>query len=225
MATNDQNQEINAIDNLNTTLTQASEHVARNKKIIYWSLGIIVAIGVAACCWIWFYITPQNNNSWKAYYEVETKAANDTVAAVEYAKVADKYSSTDAGKLASLKAGEIFYALGNNEKASVYLQKFSTKDKLMQAQANVLLGDSYVNQKKYAEAISAYKAALRTESGNMEIAPAVLWKEANVYNAQKNYQEALNCYEQIKSLSPDYVFGNGISIDSYIARQKALTTK
>ena len=144
---------------------------------------------------------------------------------MEYAKVADKFSGSDVGNLAALQAAEAFYRQGNYEQAAKYLKGFSTKDDIMQAQANVLLGDSYVNIKKYDEAISAYDKALRLAAGNQQITPAVLWKKANIFDAQKKYQDALNCYKQIKDSYPTFSFGNGISIDAYIAREEARLAK
>lgn len=220
MATNEQDQ--NAIDNLNSHLTQVGEKVANNKKIIYWVVGIIVVI--AACCaaYIWLYKAPQTKNSQAALDQVEAKAmGNDSIAAAEYAKVADKFGSTDAGNLAALQAAVSYYHLGKYTEAVKYLDKFSSKDDLLAAQAKVLLGDSYVNLKKYDDALSAYNAALRLESGNEQVAPVVLWKEANIYDAQKKYDKALDCYKQIKDNYPTFSFGNGISIDAYIAREEA----
>ena len=104
MANNDQNQELNAIDNLNSTLTSAGETVANNKKILYWALGIIVAIAACGAAYMWLYQIPTTKNSQAAYDQVMVKAAgNDSIATAEYAKVADKYSRTDAGHLAALQ--------------------------------------------------------------------------------------------------------------------------
>ena len=222
MATNETNQEQNAIDNLNDSLTRAGQHVAANKKIIYWTIALIVIFAAGGAAWYWGYLQPTYKNSQNAYFQVDTKAnGNDSIAAVEYAKVADKFGSSDAGNLAALQAGEAFYAQGKYEQAAKYLKQFKTKDDVMQAQADVLLGDSYVNLKKYPEALSAYDAALRLASGNDQMAPVVLWKKANVYDAEKKYQEALGCYKQIKESYPKFSFGNGISVDAYIAREEA----
>ncbi len=226
MATNDNDQKQNAIDNINDSLTRATEHVANNKKVIYWCVGLIVIFAAGGAAWYWGYLKPSYKNSQNAYFQVETKAnGNDSIAAVEYAKVADKFSGSDVGNLAALQAAEAFYRQGNYEQAAKYLKGFSTKDDIMQAQANVLLGDSYVNIKKYDEAISAYDKALRLAAGNQQIAPAVLWKKANIFDAQKKYQDALNCYKQIKDSYPTFSFGNGISIDAYIAREEARLAK
>ena len=91
----------------------------------------------------------------------------------------------------------------------------------LQAHADMLMGDAYVNLKKYDEAIAAYNSALRISSGNEQIAPAILWKQANVYDAQKKYKEALGCFKQIKQAFPNFRFGNGMSVDAYIAREEA----
>lgn len=222
MATNEKNQEQNAIDNLNSTLTSAGEKVANNKKIIYWVLGIIAV--AAACCaaYIWLYQVPQAKNSQAAYDQVMTKASdNDSIAAVEYAKVADKFSHTDAGNLAALQAGIAYYDLGKYKESIKYLEKFSSKDDVMNAQAKILLGDANVNLKNYDAALAAYNGALRIASGNHQVAPVIIWKEANIYDAQKNYAKALECYEQIKNTYPEFNLGNGMTIDAYIAREKA----
>lgn len=225
MATNDNTQEKNAIDSLDFQLTAAGQRVASNKKIIYWCIAIVLIFAAGGAAWYWGYILPTNKNSWKAYNQVEVNAANDTIAATEYAKVADKYGRSDAGNLAALQAATSFYSLKKYEETIKYLKKFSTKDEVMQAQADVLLGDAYVNLKKYDEAIAAYNSALRISTGNEQIAPAILWKEANVYDAQKKYKEALGCYQQIKQAFPDFRFGNGITVDAYIAREQARLEK
>lgn len=227
MATNENNNEPqNAIDALNENLTRAGERVANNKKIIYWCIALIAIFAAGGAAWYWGYFQPSYKNSQKAYFEAESKAlGNDSIAAAEFAKVADKFGSSDAGKLAALQAGEAFYRNGNYKEAARYLKEFSTKDEVMQAQADVLLGDAYVNLKKYDDALAAFDAALRLAAGNDQIAPLVLWKKANIYDAQKKYQDALGCYRQIKEGYPTFGFGNGISVDAYIAREEARLAK
>lgn len=222
MANTPNQQEQNAIDNINMQLTSASERVAKNKKVIYWSLGIIIAIGACWAAWLWLYQTPRVNNSVKAYDAAMEKAmGGDSIAAVEFAKVADQYSSTDAGNIAAMQAAQAYYRLGKYNETVKYLDKFSTKEEVMSAQADLLLGDSYVNLKKYDEALKAFNSAVKKAAGNEQIVPVALWKEANIYDAQKKYQQALDCYEQIKSAFPSYTFGNGLTPDAYIAREKA----
>ena len=94
MANNENNQDLNAIDNLNTSLTHAGETVANNKKILYWALGIIAAIAVCGAAYMWLYQVPLVKNSQAAYDQVLTKAmGNDSIAAAEFAKVVIYFSS------------------------------------------------------------------------------------------------------------------------------------
>ena len=78
-----------------------------------------------------------------------------------------------------------------------------------------------MNLKKYDEAISAYQQAVRKADGNPQIVPRVLLKEANVYDEQKKYDKALECYTIIKKDYSDFRLGNGVDIDAYIARENA----
>lgn len=222
MAENNNRQDINPIDDINDRLTNAGQKVAANKKIIYWTLGVIVVIAVFIGSYFWIYRNPGLNNSWAAYNQVEqTALGNDTVRAREYAKVADKYGHFDAGNVAALSAAEAYYTIGKYEEAVKYLGKFSTSDEVLESQAKMLLGDSYVNLKKYDDAISAYNACIRKAAGNPQIVPVALYKEANVYDEQKNYQAALDCYTRIKTEFPTFQFGNGMAVEAYIAREEA----
>lgn len=224
MATQKNNeQEQNAIENLNSHLTAAGEKVANNKSVIYWLLGAIIVIAALCAGYIWLYKAPQTKKAQAALDKVEmTAMGNDSIAAVEFAKVANDYSGTDAGNIAALQAATAFYRQGKYNETVKYLDKFkSGDDKVLGAQTQVLKADALVNLKKYDEALGAYDKALKDATGNEQIAPIVLWKKANIYDEQKKYDEALKCYEQIKEGYPTFTFGNGLTIEAYIAREKA----
>lgn len=218
---NKNTQEQNAIDNLNTHLTEAGEKVAANKKIFFWVIGIIVLIGVFVMSYFFIYRNPKLNKAFEAYNKVEmTALGNDTVAAKEYAAVADKHSGTTAGNLAALSAAESYYNIGKYPEAAKYLEKFKSDDYLLEANAKILLGDCYVNLKKYDDALKAFEDAVEKADGNPQIAPRALLKEAVVYDELKKYDKALDCYEEIKDDYPQFVVGN-VEIDAYIEREKA----
>lgn len=211
----------NAIDNLNSSLTEAGRKVADNKKVIFWAVGIILLIGVFILSYIFIYRNPRLNKSFEAYNKVELKAmGNDTIAAKEYAAVADNNGGTPAGELAALSAAESFYNIGKYAEAVKYLEDFDSDDELLQANAKVLLGDCYVNLKKYDDALAAFDKAVKEAKGNPQIAPRVLMKKAVVYDEQKKYDKALECYETIRTDFPQFMAGN-VEIDAYIEREKA----
>lgn len=106
MANNkNEQQEDSTIEKLNSNLTSASEKIANNSKVIYIVIAAVAVVAALILSYIFFFRNPKVNRAFEAYNQVEISAAgNDSVAAVEYKKVADKYSGTDAGKLAYLSA-------------------------------------------------------------------------------------------------------------------------
>lgn len=222
MANKNDVEEQNAIDKLNSNLGAASEAIAMNKKIILWVVGIVVIIAAMILSYIFFFKNPRMTKAFEAYNEVEIKAqGNDSIAALEYKKVADQYGSNDAGKLAALSAAEAYYNQGKYKEAAAYLEKFSSSEPVLAANALVLTGDCYVNMKQYDTALDYFQKALKKADKNPQIAPRVLLKEANVYDEQKKYDKALACYEEIKNDYPAFAMGNGLDIDAYIAREQA----
>lgn len=222
MASQNQNkQDENAIDKVNTHLTEAGNKIANNKKIILWSVVAILAVACLTLGYLFIYRAPHIQKSYEAYNRVGINATNDSVAAVQYKEVADKYKGDPAGKLAALSAGEAFYNIGKYQEAVECLKKFSSDDVVLEANAMVLTGDCYVNLKKYDEAIDCFTKAVRKAAGNPQIVPRTLLKEANVYDEQKKYDKALDCYTVIKNDFPEFRLGNGIDIDAYIEREKA----
>lgn len=214
--------ESNSIEQLNSTLTNAGTKLAENKKIIYWVVGGIVIVAVFIMSYLFIYRNPRLNRSFEAYNQVEIDAAgNDSIAAIKYMKVADESGSSVPGKLAALSAGEALYNEGKYQEAAKYLEKFSSSEPVLDANAKVLLGDCYVNLKKYDDALSCYKKAIGKAGDNAQIVPRVLLKEANIYDVKKDYKSVLACYEQIKQDYPSFQLGNGMTIDAYIERANA----
>ncbi|MDE6638652.1 MAG: tetratricopeptide repeat protein [Muribaculaceae bacterium] len=210
------------LENINNRLTNLGRNIETNKKAMGIAMGAILVVACLTFAWLYLYKIPTNNKAMEAYNKVELSSMmNDSLSAAQYKKVADEYSSTAAGKLAALSAAETLYNSGKYDEAAKYLKKFSSSDKVLDANAQILLGDCYVNLKKYDDAIAAFKTAEKKGKGNPQIAPRALLKQAVVYDEQKKFNDALNCYETIKKDYPEFSLGNGISIDSYIEREKA----
>ena len=211
-----------ALENLNNRLTDLGRSVETNKKAMGVALGGILVVAALTFAYLYLYSIPRSNKAMEAYNKVELNAmGNDSIAAEQYKKVADEYGSTKGGRLAALSAAESLYETGKYADAAKYLKAFDSDDEIVNANAMILLGDCYVNTNKLDDAISAFKDAVSDSKGNVQIAPRALLKLAVVYDAQKKYGEALKCYEQIKNDYPEFAFGNGLSVDSYIEREKA----
>lgn len=226
MASQNQNTpDESTVEKLNSHLTKAGTTVANNKKIIFWA---VVAVAVAAAftlSYLFIYRNPHLQKSYEAYNKVEINATNDSVAAAQYKEVADKFKGDAAGNLAALSAGEALYNEGKYAEAAEYLKRFDCDDEVLNANALILTGDCFVNLKKYDEALDFYAKAVKECDGNPQIAPRALLKEANIYDEQKKYDKALECYKTIKNDFPEFQLGNGLGIDAYIAREEARIAK
>lgn len=219
---NQQPEETTKLDMVNDELTNMSHRIATNKKAIWVAFAAIVVVACATLGYIYFYRAPRLEKAYNAYNKVEiTTMGNDSLAAAEYKKVADEYGNTSAGNVARLSAAESYYNIKKYNEAAAMLEDFKTDDYVLNASSKLLLGDCYVNLKKYDKAISAYTEAERAADGNPGITPRILLKKANVYDAQKNYAEALKCYETLDKDFPQFQPGNGVPVEAYIEREKA----
>jgi len=215
-------EQTDALENLNNRLTGIGRSVETNKKAMGIALCGILLVAAVTFAYLYLYRIPRNNKAMEAYNKVEfTALGNDSTAAAGYKKVADEYSGTNAGNLAALSAAETLYESGKYEEAATYLKKFGSDEDIIGANAMILLGDCYVNLNKLDDAIKAFNDAVKEGKDNVQIAPRALLKLAVVYDSQKKYADALKCYEQIKKDYPEFALGNGLSIDSYIEREKA----
>ena len=222
--------EATVIENLNSNLTKAGEKVANNKKVIYIIAGAVAVVAAFVLSYLFIFRNPRLQNSWEAYNKVllmqqKGEIANDTLAAKEYQKVFDTFSSTPAGNVAALAAAEAYYNVKNYDAAIKLLEKLDLSEPNLQSQSRALLGDCYVNKKQYDKAIQAFEEAIKIADRNPELVPGYLIKEANIYNAQKKYDKSLACYEQIQKEYPTYSFNNGLDIEFYIEREKAYAGK
>lgn len=214
-------QEQTTLDNLNNTLTSAGESIVKNGKMIGWCVGGIIVVALAVLAYIFFIHQPNAQKASDAFNKVEiTAAGNDTVAVAEYQKVADEFGGTDGGNLAALATGERLYDMAKYEEALKYLLEFNTAEPTVMANAQCLVGDCYVNLKKYDKALTYFDKAIATADGNEAMVPRFLDKKATVYDALKQYDKALQCYETIKADYPNYA-GGSYPVDAYIARENA----
>ena len=82
-----------------------------------------------------------------------------------YEGVAKKYGNNlifknGVGNLAKCYAAQILYTQGKHKEAQQYLEDYSPKGKTVGPMSQVLLGDSYVNQDQFDNAIKAYDNAI-----------------------------------------------------------------
>ncbi len=111
------------------------------------------------------------------------------------------YRFTKAANLAHFYAGVSYMHQANYEEAIRHLKCFGAKDFLLQARAWVLIGDASTEQKNYTQAIQYYLKAAKHNPN--EVYSPIYWAKAAItYEAQADYKNALQCYQNIVQSYP-----------------------
>lgn len=142
-----------------------------------------------------------------------------------FLKIADEYGSTDAGNLANLYAGLCYANLNKWQDAVKYLDSYSpSNDAMVSPAAIAALGNAYAHVGQLDKAVSnlkkaAKKADAEAKDGvNNSLSPTFLLQAAIILESQKNYDEALDIYKNIKEKYVNSVLVQSQEIDKYIER-------
>ncbi|MBX2841406.1 MAG: tetratricopeptide repeat protein [Flammeovirgaceae bacterium] len=113
-----------------------------------------------------------------------------------FVAIAEDYSSTKAGNLASFYAGVSYLKLGEFDNAITYLEQFDESGVLIEAREYCLLGDAYMEKGDFANAVTNYKKASETDP-NKEFTSIYLMKLALAYEATDDFESAREAYQKI----------------------------
>lgn len=212
--------------NVGEIVSNSEKFIEKNKKIITIVIAAIV-LGIAAYfLYQSFVVEPREIKvqeelfAAQKYFEQEDfkKALEGDGKNAGLISIIEEYGSTKGGSLANYYAGNIYLRQGEFQKAIDYLSAYKGGDKIIALQTKALIGDAYVELGQLDKAISKYKEAAKSE--NVMTTPFVLLKLGQVYEMQKNYNEALNCYKRIKTEFP--ASQEYRDIEKYISRLENL---
>ena len=110
--------------------------------------------------------------------------------------IIDEYSATPAANLANYYVGVTYMKQGKYKPARLYLEDFSADDQLVQARAWSLIGDSYMEEKDYKNAVQWYGKASGFNP-NKEFTPAYMLKEALAYEKLRQNDKAAAVYQKL----------------------------
>jgi len=214
------------LEEVNDSLSTAAQRIEDNKKYINWAL---IAIAVLVLLAIGYIYGIRNPNMQKAKdqigkADIELLQGKQDDALKDYEKVAAEFGNKTAER-AHLNAAILLYEKGEYAKAAKHLESFNTDANLIGPASLSLLGDCYVNLKKYDQAISAFDKAISMAANNEAYVPAFMIKKATVLHEQKKFDQELAIYQDIKDKYPMYAQQNGFNVDKYLERAKALAGK
>ena len=191
---------------LKEKLAGAENWLEQNPKIV---VGVAAAILIIVGGYFAFnyYKNSQNDLAQKEmfqavyYFEADSldKALNGDGNNLGFLEIIDEYSVTDAANLANFYAGVSYLKQGKFELARLYLEDFNATDLLIQARAYGLVGDSYMEEKKYDDAAKYYNKAANYKP-NKYFSPSYLMKEALAYEKLNQNDKARETYDKIINL-------------------------
>jgi tetratricopeptide (TPR) repeat protein len=217
------NQSDETIVDVQEVYSKTERYVEDNRNTIIIVAALLVVLFAGYFAFTRLYLMPKNeegmNLLWKAeyWYEIDSldKAlvGNESYYGFEY--IADEYSSTQAGELASYYTGIIYMKQGDYQTAISYLEEADLEDDLTSAVAKGAIGDCYIELGNYEKALDYFNEAA-SESANLLTAPIYLKKAGLVHIENGNFEEALANFKTIKEEYPSS--NEARTIDAYIAR-------
>lgn len=204
MAKKEEKQDILESSELLAEKVEGAENwMEENPKIIFGILGVIVLI-VGGYFGYRYYVDGQDDIAQKEMFQaVRYFEADSLNLAMEgdgnnlgFKQIIEDYSITPAANLANYYAGFICLKQGKFQLAAYYLEDFKSGDELIQARAFSLMGDAYMEQKKYEEAASYYSKAAEHKP-NKYFTPTYLMKAALAYEKLNQNDKAIKSYQRI----------------------------
>lgn len=204
MATSKNNQ---SALNVEEALNNSEAFFVKYKKVILYAVTAIIIVIAGIILYHNFVAAPNEDKAstvlakGQDYFNQEAfdKALNgDGMGYPGFVKIADDYSSTDAGNLANLYAGLSFAQLGKYTDAIKYLETFSPKDDQMISPAAVgALGNCYAHVNQLDKAVETLKKAAKLADNN-SLSPTYLIQAGEILESQGKNSDALQLYKEIK---------------------------
>lgn len=185
------------------TLEGAESWVERNPKIAFGIVGLVL-VAVAGYFGYTYLKSTQEAEAQKEmfqavyYFEADSLslALNGDGNKLGFIDIIDEYSLSDAANLAHFYAGVCYMKQGKFDAAILYLKDFSSNDLLVQARAYSLIGDAYMEQSNFEEAVSYYNKAANYKP-NKFYTPAYLMKAALAYEKLNKNEDAIKTYDKV----------------------------
>ena len=207
------------------TLNKSEAFFLKYKKAII--VGVLAVIVVVAGVVVYkqYVSAPREDKASTAlakgqeYFQQELfeKALNgDGAGYAGFLKVADEFSSTDAGNLANLYAGLCYAQLGKWTEAAKYLEEYDAQDdKMISPAAEGARGNAYAHLNQLDKAVNHLKNAAK-KADNNSLSPTFLIQAGEILESQGKTAEALELYKEVKT---KYFYSMQYqTIDKYIER-------
>ena len=188
---------------LASQISKSEEFIKKHKSLvtIVGSAIILIVVGIVGYR---FYINNQNQEAQSEMYQAIYYFEQDSLELalrgdgnnLGFVDIAADYGNTKAGNLANFYAGSIYLKQGKYDLCLLYLESFSSDDLLYQARAFSLMGDLYMQQSNFENAVTYYKEAI-DYNPNKYFTPIYLLKAALAYEKMNDPENAIKAYQEI----------------------------
>jgi tetratricopeptide (TPR) repeat protein len=202
-------------EGLESGANKAEVWILKNQKSILIVIGVVLASVLAYMAYMRYVQEPAeikaaNELAYpKAYFDqaqansivtdsLYTLALNGADGKYGLLDIADKYSSTKAGNLASYYAGLSYLKLTDYKNAIKYLDDFSSDDAMLGTMAKGAIGDAFANIDQQKEALDYYEEAANLNP-NDYTTPLFLDKAAATALSIGENKKAMELYTRIKN--------------------------
>ncbi len=208
---------------------KAEAFVERNQKYIFGLVAVIALVTVGYMLYNKYISEPKEDKAANEMFQAQQYfkqavdvpkgdslfklALNGEKGKLGFIKLADEYSGTDAGNLCNYYAGISLLNTAKYADAIKYLEKFSSKDMMLQSLATGAIGDANSELNKTKEALEFYIKASETNKNDLTT-PRFLFKAGQTAMALNQKSDALKYFTEIKEkyeTSPE-----ASQIDGYI---------
>lgn len=167
-------------------------------------VGIVVLVAAAAIFFLNYSKQQKNERAQNEIFQAQYYYENDSL---EYAllgdgrnlgflDIIDIYSGTEVANLAHFYAGAAYLKQRDYQSAVDYLEDFSTSEEIVQARAEKLLGDAYLELGNFTDAAENYLKAAETV-GDEFFSPGYLLRASLALEKAGDLDGAIEALDQI----------------------------
>lgn len=198
------------VNEFDQTLAASSSFLEKNKKVLGYSVGGVLALIIIIVLAWQYVIIPRNLEAAENMAAAQElfdqgefdKALNGQGQDAGFLQIIDGYALTPSANLAKLYAGLCYAHTDKYQQAVDYLEDYSScGDEMVSNMAIAALGNCYAELGQNDKAVETLvKAAEKAD--NNTISPLCYLQAGQIYESLGQKDKALECYNTIKSKYP-----------------------
>lgn len=201
---------------IDEAVKESVNFVEKHKNALIYGTVAVLAVALGLLLFLNHRSKSKAENEQKASYALTQYNPNDSINANVAANVVSQYDGTATANQARILAARQLYDEAKYQEAADMLEGYDyCGDELVGPQALCMLGDCYAALKQYDKACSQFEKAAE-KANNYIVSPAALQKAAEVYEVNNKKEEAVRCYEKIRSEYPQC--NEAVTAEAQLAR-------